>query len=209
MKENPSHVEPIFAHPIFICDLDNNLNDDEFNFLEKQKKHKVLNKGGNYNSKNTYILREKEMIKLNQKLQDKVKEYFEVIVCTSDDVDPYITQSWLNWTNEGEAHHEHYHANSLISGVYYIDCIENIDSIIFEKPNQDVIQFSNFKSFNIFNSRTWELNIKNNSLILFPSFLKHSVKMNKLKHTRTSLAFNVFVKGVIGDKNYLTELEIK
>ena len=32
-------------------------------------------------------------------------------------VQPYITQSWLNTTNQNEAHHQHEHPNSFLSGV--------------------------------------------------------------------------------------------
>jgi hypothetical protein len=41
---------------------------------------------------------------------------------------------------------------------------------------------------------------------MFPSSLEHMVETRKGVSTRISLAFNVFIKGKIGDSNNLTEL---
>ena len=199
-------IQPIFAQPVFVSKLEN-ISDQEVDFINKQKKSVFMNKGGNYYSQNSNILREKEMELLLKKIQEKVSEYFDKIVCTIDDIKPYITQSWLNWTHKGEGHHTHTHSNSYISGVYYVSCKKN-DSIIFEKP-QEAIQFENFEKFNIFNMRSWECPVENNTLILFPSLIRHGVKINESNHTRITLAFNVFIKGTIGAKNTLTELEVK
>jgi hypothetical protein len=37
------------------------------------------------------------------------------------EIDPFVTQSWLNWTKPGQWHHKHSHPNSLYSGVLYLD----------------------------------------------------------------------------------------
>ncbi len=47
---------------------------------------------------------------------------------------------------------------------------------------------------------------ENNNLILFPSSLTHMVETKEGNNTRISLAFNVFIKGIIGDNKNLTEL---
>ena len=39
-------------------------------------------------------------------------------------------------------------------------------------------------------------------IILFPSNLYHSVKINKNDYTRISLAFNTFLRGTIGGHEY-------
>jgi hypothetical protein len=43
---------------------------------------------------------------------------------------------------------------------------------------------------------------------MFPSSTTHSVDNKKGSNIRTSLAFNVFFKGTIGDNKALTELKI-
>ena len=60
---------------------------------------------------------------------------------------------------------------------------------------------------NAWNSNCWFLNVENNTLTLFPSWLEHSVEPNKNATTdRISLAFNVFAKGIFGKKEFSNEL---
>ena len=73
----------------------------------------------------------------------------------------------------------------------------------FEK---DIIKFETLEN-NFWNSRNWSINITNNALILFPSWLQHSVPANKTTNTdRISISFNTFAKGIFGKKEALTEL---
>ena len=57
------------------------------------------------------------------------------------------------------------------------------------------------KEFTIFNSTEWSVPVENGCLIIFPSSLYHYVKINETTNTRTSIAFNSFVKGNIGFQN--------
>jgi hypothetical protein len=41
-------------------------------------------------------------------------------------VTPYITQSWLNYTETNQYHHKHEHPNSLVSGVFYVNDMKNL-----------------------------------------------------------------------------------
>ena len=65
------------------------------------------------------------------------------------------------------------------------------------------------KDFNIWNSQSWWFSIKTGDIILFPSSLTHMVETKEGTNTRISLAFNVFIKGTIGDNKLLTELILK
>ena len=62
------------------------------------------------------------------------------------------------------------------------------------------------KNFNIWNSETWWFSVKTGDIIMFPSSLNHMVETKQGDNTRISLAFNVFIKGTIGDNKQLTEL---
>jgi predicted 2-oxoglutarate/Fe(II)-dependent dioxygenase YbiX len=58
----------------------------------------------------------------------------------------------------------------------------------------------------MYNSDTWWLGVKTYDIVLFPSNLTHSVDSVTSDETRISLAFNSFIKGVLGDKAELSEL---
>ncbi len=46
------------------------------------------------------------------------------------------------------------------------------------------------------------------SLILFPSLLEHDVEKNRSDSVRTSISFNTYVRGVVGGRQKLTEVNI-
>ena len=123
------------------------------------------------------------------------------------DIKPYITQSWLNYTETNQYHHKHEHPNSLVSGVFYINADEDNDKIRFFSNKYEVIR-PEINEFNLFNSTTWWFPVKTNDIVLFPSSLTHCVDIKKGTNTRISLAFNVFIKGKIGKEKLLTELKI-
>ena len=64
---------------------------------------------------------------------EHVNAYFEKIYSPTTDCSVYITQSWINYTEEKQRHHIHLHGNSLISGVLYINADIDFDSITFYK----------------------------------------------------------------------------
>ena len=60
---------------------------------------------------------------------------------------------------------------------------------------------------NAYNTHVWGVSVNNNTLVLFPSWLEHSVERNeKASSDRISISFNVFMKGTIGSENNLNEL---
>ena len=114
----------------------------------------------------------------------------------------------INYTGEKQIHYPHFHPNSIISGVYYINADPKLDFILFKKNVYDQIKIYPSK-FNVHNSDTWWIPAATNKLILFPSSLMHEVgNVKKTYGKRISLAFNVFVKGDLGSKQTLTELKI-
>ena len=120
-------------------------------------------------------------------------------MCPKNNVDLYITESWLNYNNKDEGHHTHYHDNSYLSGVFYFNTLSN-DNIIFLKNKVETFNIET-ENYNLYNSSDWKYPIKDNQLIIFPSYLRHEVKKNTENKTRISLAFNIFLKGEISKIN--------
>ena len=90
--------------------------------------------------------------------------------------------------------------------MFYINANDDFDKIKFFKDNlHSTIKFET-KNWNLWNSETWWYPVKAGDIILFPSSLTHMVETKEGDNTRVSLAFNVFVKGKLGDNYRLTEL---
>jgi uncharacterized protein (TIGR02466 family) len=201
-----ANINGIFPTPIYISKLNKKLTPLELKFVDKSKKDSHKNEG-NIVSNNNYILNEKPFANIKKELDLKVQDYFDKVISTTDAITPYITQSWLNYTETNQYHHKHAHPNSLVSGVFYINCHEEYDKIKFFNDRYQTIK-PEVKDYNIWNSETWWFTVKTGDVILFPSSLTHMVETKQGDNTRISLAFNVFIKGTVGNNKNLTELHL-
>ena len=199
-----ANISGIFPTPIYISKLDRKLTNKELFFIDKTKSDCNKNEG-NITSNNNYILNEKPFYKIKKELDLKVQDYFDKVISPANNITPYITQSWLNYTETNQYHHKHQHPNSLISGVFYINCHEQHDKIKFFNDRYHAIK-QKVKNWNIWNSESWWFSVKTGDVILFPSSLTHMVETKQGNNTRISLAFNTFIKGTVGDNKQLTEL---
>ena len=202
-KDVKADIHSIFPTPVYFSTLDRKLSNEELNFVKKSKKDFYKNEG-NITSNNTYILEEKPFKILKKDLMIMVEDYFNKVLSTKN-VEPYITQSWLNYTETNQFHHIHEHPNSLVSGVFYIDADKDNDKIKFFNKAYRQIK-PEVREWNIWNSESWWFGVETGKIVLFPSSLTHCVEVKQGTNTRISLAFNVFIKGAIGNNKNLTEL---
>jgi uncharacterized protein (TIGR02466 family) len=197
----------IFPTPVYWAKLERPFSAKEHKyFTDHRDGSNLVDNVGNTSSKDNYILNRRVFASLKKELSTHVKNYFDKVLCTKD-VTPWITQSWLNYTRPDQFHHRHAHPNSFVSGVLYINADNDNDKILFYKSSLQYIK-PQVTSFNIYNSESWFFHIKTNDLVLFPSTLTHAVEQKTGNNTRISLAFNVFVKGRLGDPKELTELKL-
>ena len=195
----------IFPTPIYISKL-NKFTKQELNYVDKLSLN--INKNmGNVSSKNSYVLNDKPFNNIKKQLLNHITKYFDEVISTSDKIVPYITQSWLNYTKENEYHHSHAHPNSFVSGVLYINANKENDKIIFEKNKYQAIDLTK-KDFNLYNSDTWFFPVHTGDLIMFPSDTQHKVEYKRGNNIRTSIAFNIYIKGIVGNLIKLTELKL-
>jgi len=104
-----------------------------------------------------------------------------------------ITGCWANIKPKGsQPHPTHSHANNFLSGVYYLRAPKGGDRIEFidPKPQTSIINPPKSGS-NEYNSRHAKLNVETGLLIMFPSWLGHSVESNQGEEERISISFNV------------------
>jgi uncharacterized protein (TIGR02466 family) len=208
MTENDNDNEiifPLFPTPIYISKLNRELNKEELLFIDKTKLDVCQNDGGNTYSNDNYVLNQKVFNSLKEDLYLRVQYYFKKILSYTDSAMPFITQSWLNYTETNQHHHRHQHYNSILSGVFYINCDEKFDKIKFFNNNYQTIK-PEIKEYNIWNSDSWNFPVKTGDIVLFPSSLMHMVETKKGTNTRISLAFNTFLKGDLGLKDKLSQL---
>jgi uncharacterized protein (TIGR02466 family) len=204
MKEVATHG--IFPVPVYFSELERDFTKKELKFFDKNKLTTYPN-SGNITSEDAYILDNSELADLKSECMVAVQRYVDNIMSFKSTVQPYITQSWLNFTETGQYHHKHAHSNSIISGVIYVNADEENDKIYFYNEGYKQIK-PQINEWNLYNSESWYFTVKTGQVVLFPSNLTHMVQTKAGDNTRISLAFNVFLKGTIGVDRELTELKL-
>lgn len=204
-----SEIKSIFPTPVYFSNINRNFTEEELNFVADCQKDSYKNEY-NYTSRNVKVLFDDKMKSIKDFISVTILDYFKKIINPSknNNITPVITQSWLNFTKESEGHHPHAHPNSLISGVFYFNADKEYDNIEFFKNNYNSLQIESDK-YSIYNASSYVFPVNIGDLLLFPSSLHHKVNIKKGKNLRTSLAFNVFFVGEVGDEHKLTYLNVQ
>jgi len=144
----------------------------------------------------------------NLQTKKEFKHFSNLIIETGKDVcktlgydveDLVITDMWANVLRNTEHHPMHTHSNNFLSGTYYLQSDQGA-SIVFHdpRPAADVI-VPRKKETNNLNASLLSYASKTNRAIFFPAWLPHQVQQNKSKNKRISIAWNMQVKGQVGE----------
>ena len=210
-----SEIHALFPNPVYISKLQRKLTRQELKIINKFKNKTFplrstssFQYAAQHTSKNHYVLENTALKDLKKDLDKFVVDYFDKVICTSNSITPYITQSWLNYTQPNQFLQRHAHQNSLVSGVFYVAADKEVDKIKFFKGGYDTIMLE-YEKFNLFNATSWEFPVETGQIVLFPSSLVHGVENKIGNNLRISLAFNVFLKGHIGNDEKIMQLMLK
>ena len=131
------NVSAIFPTPVGLDKIDT-LTEVEIKHILDYK-NKTTKNFGNRITSNNYVLEDENLNGLKSSLENKLQEYFFDVYKTNEAI-PYITQSWINFTDQNEFHHNHKHPNSFISGVFYLQSTEN-DRIVFTSNHDNMFEY--------------------------------------------------------------------
>jgi uncharacterized protein (TIGR02466 family) len=156
-------------------------------------------------TENVTLLDDPRCLEIRNKILNAFDDYAYNLLKIKPEIEFYITTSWAIKFLPGGSTHSHTHSNSLFSGVLYLKAAEKTGQISFHKYKKYLDISSptlslGFTEWNIFNSDKWSITPNENQIIIFPSNLMHSVETNNSDHDRVSIAFNVFVRGNLGDR---------
>ncbi len=106
-----------------------------------------------------------------------------------------ISNMWAIINTGGSANTRHQHGNSTISGAYYVRAPKNSGDIVFYDPRPaPVYTYPNALSPNLLNAQINGISPKEGSLVLFPSYLDHSVNENLSNDERIVISFNLTIQ---------------
>ena len=108
---------------------------------------------------------------------------------------PVCDSMWVNVLPEGGSHTSHIHTNSVISGTYYVCVPQGAGPIVYEDPRHAMMMAAPPKKQNA--PREHRTNVSEtpqaSSLLLWESWLRHEVPVNRADGLRISISFNYVI----------------
>jgi uncharacterized protein (TIGR02466 family) len=132
------------------------------------------------------------------------EDFRDLVACINDSVatilrflrigdQPYeITGCWATVLARGAAHKLHSHPNNFLSGVYYVSTRPGADTINFHDPRRQTgVIRPPVVELTAENTDQVVIKVRDGTLLMFPSYLEHSVDANASDGERVSVSFNV------------------
>ena len=103
-----------------------------------------------------------------------------------------ISNMWAIINKGGAANSRHHHGNSALSAAYYVRAPKNSGDIVFYDPRPAPIYFHpTAKEPNSLNAMVNSISPSEGGLVMFPSYLDHSVNENLSDEERIVISFNI------------------
>ena len=199
-------VYPLFVEPYFRANIAGTITPAQIAFIQKLK---MVNNEQNLISENLYIFEEPELKSIKDAVQEVLDIYARDVLCIPQQI--YVTQSWSLVCTPNIGMHGHSHSNSILSGsLYYCPLPDPVSSMVFTRHTtyQQIDLPPDPARRNIYNSPINRITPKQDDIILFSSQLTHLVEQNTAPVPRHSIAFNTFVKGLLGNYRAVTQLRL-
>ena len=200
MNNTTSEINLIFSTPIWTSHLNEyqDVNKRMEEYIKKQmeldsKGKKASNING-WHSEN-FNLKDEEVVFFINTISIKIQKAMEDMGWDLKKNKIEIPNIWPIINKRGSSNAMHIHSNSYISAAYYVKAPEKCGDIVFYDPRQSrLVRKPKISKLNSLNGE--EVNIKptDGLLVLFPSYLYHSVNENLSNEERIVISFNVDLK---------------
>ena len=167
--------------------------------LEKKEKHlktQFSNLGG-FHSKPL----------INNKLAEEFVKFVQPMVYDNlrlfhfkNDIQVTFEEPWFIINRKGHENHMHTHSGSDFSIVFYVKAPKNCGDITFYQNSyiNHGCSYFNFEmtAQHALNSMSWKVTPEESMMVMFPSYLQHSVKEKLSNEERISFALNIKLKEI-------------
>ena len=108
---------------------------------------------------------------------------------------PLCDSIWVNVLPEGGSHTSHIHTNAVISGTYYVAVPQGAGPIVYEDPRHAMMMAAPPRKSNAPTQFKSHVSLKPEvgSLLLWESWLRHEVPINRADGLRISISFNYVI----------------
>ena len=189
-----------FPTPVWTLQLDNykTVNEQMYSFIKKTqtKDQKGIHKSNikGWHSKD-FNLQESETKNFINFILPSIEKVMIDMNWEREKQTVKISNMWAIVNKGGSTNLRHQHGNSTISGAYYVRAPKNSGDIVFYDPRPaPVFSFPKAINSNFLNAKVNGISPKGGALILFPSYVDHSVNENLTDEERIVISFNITIR---------------
>jgi uncharacterized protein (TIGR02466 family) len=108
---------------------------------------------------------------------------------------PICDSMWVNVLSQGGSHTSHLHTNAVLSGTYYVTVPEGSAPIVFEDPRHALMMAAPPRKASAPRKVQTYVSEKARpgTLLLWESWLRHEVPLNRAERERISVSFNYVI----------------
>ena len=190
----------LFPTPVWTIQLDKykNVNEQMYGYIKLKQKNDGIGisksnvKG--WHSKD-FNLNDKEPQNFITFILPKIEQVMTDMSWEKEKQTAKINNMWAIINTGGSANLRHQHGNSTISGAYYVRAPKKSGDIVFYDPRPaPVYTYPKALKPNLLNAQINGINPKEGVLVLFPSYLDHSVNENLSNEERVVISFNITIQ---------------
>jgi len=189
-----------FPTPVWTIQVDNyeKINEQMYKFIKylQSKDQKGINKSNvnGWHSKD-FNLQDSEPKDFISLISPSIEKVINDMNWEKNNQVVNINNMWAIINTGGSANLRHQHGNSTISGAYYVRAPKNSGDIVFYDPRPaPVFTYPKAVDPNLLNAQVNGISPKEGALVLFPSYLDHSVNENLSKEERIVVSFNITIQ---------------
>ena len=190
----------LFPTPVWTFHLENYkiVNEEMYTFIKEaqMKDQKGIKKSNNkgWHSKD-FDLQETQPKKFINVISSNIEKVMIDMNWERGNQNVKINNMWAIINTGGSTNSKHQHGNSTISGAYYVRAPKDCGDIVFYDPRPAAVySHPNIKAPNFLNAQVNGISPKEGALVLFPSYLDHSVNENLSNDERIVISFNIIVQ---------------
>lgn len=166
-------------------DFDKKFNDNLLNELKLYYAHKSME---NAREPNIWVMKTSCIKELNEYIIKVVTDLtYDYVSQNYNEFEYQHTRGWANYNLPGQSMGVHDHGGSKITATYYIQAEENCGDLLLIDPRGGVDWDKEIHN-NVNGAKFKRVVPKPGKLVFFPSYVLHSVDINKSKDIRISLS---------------------
>ncbi|MDH3673198.1 MAG: TIGR02466 family protein [Gammaproteobacteria bacterium] len=136
------------------------------------------------------LLEREEFKEIRDVIEQKTLHYANALKYNVKKHKPKINECWVNVYSMTHSQEVHRHPNSVFSGIYYVKAPKGSAPTLFHSEVSDIMLEPPITENNLLNTHVTPLDAIEGRMIIFRSWLRHSVLPSTVTEDRVTIAFN-------------------